>query len=74
MIGFTMGGFITLLVVTSGLIISGYLVAVIAWYIKNHEEIEAKGVRGAYSGERGPRAEAATGRRSGSVIPGSGHA
>jgi hypothetical protein len=69
-----MGGFITLLVVTFSLIIAGYLVAIIAWYIKNREESEAKGVRGAYSGERGPRAEAATGGRSGSVIPGSGHA
>jgi hypothetical protein len=74
MIGFTMGGFVTLLVITFGLILTGYLVAIIAWYIKNREEPEAKGVRGAYGGERGPKAEAATGGHSGSVIPGSGHA
>ena len=74
MIGFTTGGFITLLVVTFGLIIGGYLVGLIAWYIRNREAAEAKGVHGVYGGERGPRTEAATGRHSGSVIPGSGHA
>ena len=74
MVGFTMGGFITLLFVTFGLIAAGYLAAAVAWFIKNREEGEAKGMRGAYSGERAPRAEAATGGRSGSVIPGSGHA
>lgn len=74
MIGFTTGGLVTLLLITFGILLVGYLVAAVAWYASHREEPEAERVRGAFSGERGPRAEAATGRRPGSVIQGSGHA
>ena len=74
MIGFTTGGLVTLLLITAGIMIVGYLVALVAWYASNREEPAAKRARGMYAGERGPATEAATGRRSRSVIHGSGHA
>jgi hypothetical protein len=74
MVGFTTGGLVVLLVITFGILAVGYLAALIAWYAKNREKAEEKGVRGAYGGEWGESTEAATGRHPGSMIPGSGHA
>ena len=74
MIGFTAGGFVTLLLITGGVILLGYIVAAIAWYVSNREETAARRVRGMFGGERRARAEAATGRYPGSMIHGSGHA
>jgi len=65
---------VTLLLITAAFVIGGYLVAFVVWYLGSRKEPEAGRVRGRYAGERGARAEAATGRRSGSLIHGSGHA